>query len=267
MKALDFEYDGYLLSDFGFMICSFGDKGLETISNGSKISFNTTPIFNGSKSLLTQVNYDENIECNFAICKNPCVTASGDVEPITATEESQIMRWLNRKRFLKFRVLQDGYEDIYFNGSFNIDKYVLDGNVYGFELTFTSDRPYATYDSVMYNFTISTENGNYVINDISDEIGYIYAKMKIKCLSSGNLIINNSIEKRDTVIKNCTQNEIISLDYPIIESTLISHKLQNDFNFNFVRIANTYENTLNKLTFSLPCEVQLSYNPIKKVGV
>ena len=129
MKALDFEYDGYLLSDFGFMICSFGDKGLETISNGSKISFNTTPIFNGSKSLLTQVSYDENIECNFAICKNPCVTASGDVEPITATEESQIMRWLNRKRFLKFRVLQDGYEDIYFNGSFNIDKYVLDGNV------------------------------------------------------------------------------------------------------------------------------------------
>ena len=232
MKALDFEYDGYLLSDFGFMICSFGDKGLETISNGSKISFNTTPIFNGSKSLLTQVSYDENIECNFAICKNPCVTASGDVEPITATEESQIMRWLNRKKFLKFRVLQDGYEDIYFNGSFKIDKYVLDGNVYGFELTFTSDRPYATYDSVMYNFTISTENGNYVINDISDEIGYIYAKMKIKCLSSGNLIINNSIEKRDTVIKNCTQNEIISLDYPIIESTLISHKLQNDFNFN-----------------------------------
>lgn len=267
MKALDFEYDGYLLSDFGFMICSFGDKGLETISNGSKISFNTTPIFNGSKSLLTQVSYDENIECNFAICKNPCVTASGDVEPITATEESQIMRWLNRKRFLKFRVLQDGYEDIYFNGSFNIDKYVLDGNVYGFELTFTSDRPYATYDSVMYNFTISTENGNYVINDISDEIGYIYTKMKIKCLSSGNLIINNSIENRDTVIKNCTQNEIITLDYPIIESTLISHKLQNDFNFNFVRIANTYENTLNKLTFSLPCEVQLSYNPIKKVGV
>ena len=59
MKALDFEYDGYLLSDFGFMICSFGDKGLETISNGSKISFNTTPIFNGSKSLLTQVSYDE----------------------------------------------------------------------------------------------------------------------------------------------------------------------------------------------------------------
>ena len=267
MKALDFEYDGYLLSDFGFMICSFGDKGLETISNGSKISFNTTPIFNGSKSLLTQVSYDENIECNFAICKNPCVTASGDVEPITATEESQIMRWLNRKRFLKFRVLQDGYEDIYFNGSFNIDKYVLDGNVYGFELTFTSDRPYAIYDSIIYNFTISTENGNYVINDISDEIGYIYAKMKIKCLSSGNLIINNSIENRDTVIKNCTQNEIITLDYPIIESTLISHKLQNDFNFNFVRIANTYENTLNKLTFSLPCEVQLSYNPIKKVGV
>ena len=161
MKALDFEYDGYLLSDFGFMICSFGDKGLETISNGSKISFNTTPIFNGSKILLTQVNYDENIECNFAICKNPCVTASGDVEPITATEESQIMRWLNRKRFLKFRVLQDGYEDVYFNGSFNIDKYVLDGNVYGFELTFITDSPFADFDLERYVINATSENYEY----------------------------------------------------------------------------------------------------------
>ena len=267
MKAFDFEYNGKFLSDYGFTICNFGNKGLETISNGSKISFNTTPMFNGSKHLLTHSQYDECLEANFSICKDSCKTLSGDVEPISLEEQSFIMRWLNRKSFKKFKLLQDGYEDTYFNGSFNIDKYVLDGNVYGFELTFTSDRPYAIYDSIIYNFTISTENGNYVINDISDEIGHIYAKMKIKCLSSGNLIINNSIENRDTVIKNCTQNEIITLDYPIIESTLISHKLQNDFNFNFVRIANTYENTLNKLTFSLPCEVQLSYNPIKKVGV
>lgn len=267
MKALDFEYDGYFLSDFGFMICSFGDKGLETISNGSKISFNTTPIFNGSKSLLIQDKYDDNIETSFAICKNPCVTSSRDVEIITSQDESQIMRWLNRKRFKKFRVLQEGYEDIYFEGSFNVDKYILDGNVVGFELTFTSNRPYAIYEPIIYNFSIPTENSSYVINDISDEIGHIYAKVKITCKASGDLIIHNSIEDRNTVIKNCTENEVIELDNPIITTSLLSHKIQNCFNFNYVRIANTYENTLNKLTFSLPCEVELSYSPIKKVGV
>ena len=65
MKAFDFEYNGKFLSDYGFTICNFGNKGLETISNGSKISFNTTPMFNGSKHLLTHSQYDECLEANF----------------------------------------------------------------------------------------------------------------------------------------------------------------------------------------------------------
>ena len=50
MKSYDFEYDGLNLSDFGFMICSFDSKGVETISNGSTITFNTVSMFNGNKS-------------------------------------------------------------------------------------------------------------------------------------------------------------------------------------------------------------------------
>ena len=104
MKAFNFEYDGLLLSDLGYVICSFGDKGLETISNGSKISFNTTPILNGNQYLLTHTNYEECLEIPFAICKDSCSTKSGDVEPIKADEVSQIMRWLNRKSFHKFKI-------------------------------------------------------------------------------------------------------------------------------------------------------------------
>ena len=39
MKAYDFEFAGRKLSSFGMVICNFGDKGLDTISNGSQILF------------------------------------------------------------------------------------------------------------------------------------------------------------------------------------------------------------------------------------
>ena len=268
MKAFDFEYNGKFLSDYGFTICNFGNKGLETISNGSKISFNTTPMFNGSKYLLTHSQYDECLEANFSICKDSCKTLSGDVEPISLEEQSFIMRWLNRKSFKKFKLLQDGYEEIYFEGSFNIDKYELDGNVYGFNLNFISNRPFAIYEPLPYKFSLTSDNLTYSITDISDEIGHIYPKVKIVCKSDGHLIITNSIEEnRTTVIKNCVENEVIEMEYPIIKTSVSTHKIQNDFNYNFFRIANTEDKIVNNITFSIPCDVEMVYSPIKKVGV
>ena len=268
MKALDFEYDGLFLSDFDFMVCTFGSKGLETISNGSVISFNTTPMFNGNKNLLTHSKYEECLQTTFSICKNPCYTNSGDVEPITVEQEREIMRWLNRLTFHKFKIDQDGYEHIYFNGSFNVNRQMIDGELYGFELNFTSDAPFAYHEPITFEFSITENENTYLINDISDEIGFLYVdSMIITCKSDGKLTIHNSIENRTTTIDNCTNGEVITLTNPIITTSLLSHKIQNDFNFNFVRIANEYNNVKNLLTFSIPCDVELIYRPIQKVGV
>lgn len=267
MKAFDFEYNGKLLSDYGFVICSFGNKGLETISNGSKISFNTAPMFNGRKHILTQSKYDECIEANFSICKDSCKTLSGDVEPITLEEQSDIMRWLNRKSFKKFKLIQEEYEDIYFEGSFNIDRYELDGSVYGFELHLVTNRPFALYEPITYRFTTTSDNLSYSLTDISDEIGSLYTKVEILCKSDGDLIITNNVENRETRIDNCINGEIIYMEYPIISTSIPSHKIQNDFNYNFFRISNTEDKIVNDITFSIPCEVELTYSPIKKVGV
>ena len=40
MRAVDFEYSGRSLSEFGMIICNFDSKGVKTISNGSYITFN-----------------------------------------------------------------------------------------------------------------------------------------------------------------------------------------------------------------------------------
>ena len=42
MFLIDFEYDGRMLSDFGFMICNITtNSGVETVSAGSNITWNT----------------------------------------------------------------------------------------------------------------------------------------------------------------------------------------------------------------------------------
>ena len=91
--------------------------------------------------------------------------------------------------------------------------------------------------------------------------------MEITVNESGNLNIYNAIEDRNTYIANCIAGEIITMDYPIIKSTELSHSIQNDFNWNFFRIANTYENSRNDLTISLPCSIKIKYSPIVKVGL
>ena len=65
-----------------------------------------------------------------------------------------------------------------------------------------------------------------------------------------DLIITNSIEEnRTTVIKNCVENEVIEMEYPIIKTSFSTHKIQNDFNYNFFRIANTEDKIVNNITF------------------
>ena len=268
MKALYFEYDGISLRDMGYVICTFGGKGLETVSNGSKISFNTTPVLNGSLHVLTNANYEECLETTFCICTDACATDTKDIQPISLNEQSKLMRWLNRKTFCKFKLEQDGYEDIYFEGSFNVDKYEIDGVVYGLELTLTTNRPFALYEPRTYEFSVTEDNLTYTIEDISDEIGFIYADVEVTCKADGKLLIENSVEpNRRISIDNCVTDEVIVFKNPVITTTVSTHKLQNDFNFNFIRIANEFNNVTNTLTFSIPCEVKLTYIPIKKVGV
>lgn len=263
----NFEYDGLMLSDFGCIMCTFNNNGLETVTNGSNITFNTSPILNGDKHVLTGTKYNECLTTNFQICKNPCYHTTQQEMYFTVDEEVALMRWLNRKEFLKFKLIKEGYENIYFNGSFNIQKLVTGSDIVGFELNLVTNRPFAIYEDIKKTFTIIKNNQVEVFRDISDEIGYIYPKVEITCSTTCDLVIHNELENRDTVIKNCIAGETIKMNYPVISSSISSHKIQNDFNYNFFRIANTYKERTNKITFSHPCTMKISYNPIRKVGI
>lgn len=271
MKAYDFEFNGIRLSDKGFVICSFGGKGLETVSNGSKISFNTVSSLNGATHRLTSVEYENCLEATIQICKSSC---SGDIMEISSTEFRELTKWLNRKNFLKFKILDEDYGDLYFEASFNISRIELDGKLYGLELEVVTNRPFALKEPRIITIKNTIRDGKHSINDTSYEEGYIYPYIEITIgniddipETDRNLSIYNAIENRNTYIAGVSTGEVITMDYPVIQSSILSHNIQNDFNWNFFRIANTFNNSRNDLTISVPCTLKITYSPIVKVGL
>lgn len=271
MKAFNFAYDGVYLSDFGCIICSFDSPGLETLSIGSNITFNKTPVLNGKYHPLVSTAYEDCYEADIQICKNPKCIIDGCDRYFTIDEQREIARWLNRNDFCKFSIFDCDEEDepYYYNGSFNVEKIVLAGNVIGFQLHFTTSSPFAFCAEKIQRFDLASPNLSVRLNDCSDEIGYVYPEVTIECKSSGDLHIKNSMDKQETVIKNCVSGEIITIKDMIIESSSSAHQnnLMNDFNFRYPKIINTYQQRLNVYTFSFPCKGTFKYNPIRKVGI
>ena len=266
MRAYDFEFDGKRLSSFGCILCNFGDKGLDTISNGAQIAFNTVSTLGGSNNHLVSSQYEDCLETTLQICKSSC---NGNIMEISSSEFRELTKWLSRKKFLKFKILDQDYIDLYFEAAFNISRIEMDGKLYGLELEVRTNKPFALKEAKVITIKNLVQDGKHSINDISHEEGYIYPWMEITMNADGDLRIYNAIEKRETKIANCKANEVITLDYPVIKSSLpsSSHNIQNDFNWTFFRVANTYGNSRNDLTISLPCSIKIKYSPIVKVGL
>lgn len=267
MYACDFEYDGRYLSDYGFIICNFGGSSdFDTVSAGSQITFNKVARHFGKMHSLTGTNYDECITATFSICKNP---SENDDLRITNDEYRELMRWLNRREFLRFQMLDDEDADrdlCYYEASFNVNKIMINKVLYGLELTMETNKPFGYGNDISASWNITDPARTYLLPDMSDEIGYTYPSMTIVCDQAGDLSIRNETENCTMIIRNVSVGEIITVDGSthIIQSSISSHKLYDDFNFEFFRIGNTINNRDNKIKVSLACRLKITYSPIIK---
>ena len=266
MTITDFSYgeNDKKLSDFGFIVCRFGSGGLDTVNNGAVVEFNTVSVQNGIKQELVSSSYSDCLETVIQICRNPC--ANGDIEIDQATFR-ELTKWLCRRKFLRFKPISNEYLDLYHEAIISVSRIEIDSKLVGLELEIKTNRPFALKEPRIINITNTETNGKHSINDTSHEEGYIYPHTQITVFEDGNLNIHNAIEDRDTYIANCKKNEIITMDYPVISSSLLSHNIQNDFNWNFFRVANAFDNSRNDLTISLSCSIKIEYSPIVKVGL
>lgn len=281
MKAYDFEYDGKTLGDMGYTICSFDGGGMETVSNGAQISLNTVSKRHGRKYDSVSSSYSSYIESVFQICKKECV--EGATIAVSLPEERAIMRWLNRATYHKMAFLDDEWAGIFFEATFNIASIQFDGETVGFELTMTTNRPYAVQE---YTATITASSndatvsytgmdlpsGSYPSDQIqlkviTDDEGLIYPKnVKITMVSSGNLTISNTTTGSDTTINNCSGQEIINMRYPVITSST-THDLPTDFNWNFFNVSSAYDEDNNIISVNCPCTIEIIFESAVKLNV
>lgn len=264
MVATDFEYAGEYLKDWGYMICrTDAPGGFESVPSDSQLTFNNVKLFNGKLFELTTAQYEERIEISFHICKFSCRTQV--IEEISPNESRAIKRWLNSPTFQKFKLIQPDWADIYMEGSFNVENVELDGKVYFLHLTFISNRPFSLHEPIIHTMHL-TPGENYTFLDISDEIGFIYPDIEITCLQAGELQLTNSNENRTTIIENCQEGEVITFSPELLKTTSVpEHKIQDDFNYVFFRVSNSYETRKNIISSTLPVDIKLTYSPYVKV--
>lgn len=267
MQAIDFIYDGISLSSLGYTICEFDhSSSVRNAAADSARTFHNTSLFQGKYMPFTAVTYDDRLEMTFQIMKYDC--RHPDQRTISLEEARFLKRWLCRDAPHKLKMIHEGYDSIYFEGSFNLEEIFYGSQRAGMELTFISNRPFARHEPLLCHSELLTPSDVLHIIDTSDEIGHSYPDLTVTCLTDGDLVLRNSFDNRETAVKNCRKGECLHFEENLIFSTsLDSHAVQDDFNYQWLRLSNSFHSRTNDISSSLPCSIRLSYSPIVKAVI
>ena len=262
-------YDGRALSDFGFIICSFeGSSGAAKADTGSEITFTTSPINDGKRVITGGTKYGKCLSTTFQICKDPEAFRESEME-IGSEEFRALSRWLNRRQFLWFKA-SDWCEPEkarpWVRASFTLSRIDVGGTTVGIELSMKTDSPFCYGDEIVKEFTFAAAGDSIHFKDENDEIGETIPALVVTCGESGDLVLEDDVTGCACTVENCTGGEILTFsgDTKIIETSSVTHDIANDFNYDFFRFGNTYDNRDNYITASIPCTVEMRYRPIYK---
>ena len=267
----DFIYDGLRLSNLGYDVVSFGKLKNEEIDTDSQFSYNHLSMMRGKRQPFINSVYEDPLKMEFYIAKSLCVDGEVQTESewynISVSDMAYLKRWLVRPTPHKLTIPNDEYNGIFWNGTFTLEEYVLGDKRIGAKLTFECDADFGYYDTATITGTLEA-NGSRTFNCTSDEIGWLYPDMTITLKEDGDLQITNSSDSRVMSIKNCEQDEVITITKNMqISSSLQSHNIANDFNYRFYRINNSFRNVANSISSNLAINYTISYNPIAKAVI
>lgn len=277
MYLTDFIYDGVKLSSLGYLVGSAVTSNNESASAGSKLDLQTVMNRGNNINQIITAQYNETITATFDIIKISC--NSEDKGIVEDSEISYIMRWLNRTTNYKFKPIYNDstFPDVFFMGTFTeINTIQKGGNVIGFTITFVANTPYgyADYEDREFelNIPLGSDTISQVYYDESDEYGIHYPELFIvELYNPGDFELKNELSNKSTIVENCLSGEILTFDciHRIITSSKASlhPTLFKDFNYIFPSLCNTYESKENIITVNTSCKINLTYKPIRKVGI
>ena len=246
---------------------SSGDVEIET---GCDITF--TSIKNGNTYIQskTSTTYENVCSATFDIMKYNC-SSNSDIR-MDSLEIRDLMKWLNRHDYFKFKLLNDTTfeSDVYYYGTFNVNEVAIGEEIIGLRLTFTSNAPYGFSEPINLRYMMLDTSSTVSAFGENDEYCKILPRVEIKCFADGDFSITNQTSGISTNIKNCKLGEKITIDgeHKIIMSDMREQSdIANAFNYEYLDILADEDNKENIYSSSLPCELSFTYTPIRKIGV
>lgn len=269
MTPVDFEYDGKRMSTFGLVFGNIDSNPTDEKSLFSSVKVNSFKQNNTNKNRLTNISYDDTLEIEFTMIKNPCDQSS---YYLTDEEIRKIELWLTKDQYKEFIPL---YDDVSFLDmclyaiTTQIKANRVGSNIIGLTVTMATNAPYGFSNVIKQKHQINPSIESFIINPISDGTELIYpSQFAITVQKAGKFQLSNSVDpNNDIIIDNCFNGEVITLD---CENKLITSSRQDDhttlykdFNYNFPRLV---PNTNNKFTSRSYCYVYVEYQAIRKGG-
>lgn len=246
MYATNAEYNGVALRDIGLTLVSFDGGGAGTMDVGANITWNTSKAINSNRWNSHGKHYENPLSTKIQIAKFDCVTKNAD--PITPAEQAYYKRLFEDVNTYKpLRFFADGFEDIYYMCTLQINWYNIGSNIYGAEITVTCNAPYGFSPIQSYEVEVG-KNETFKIYDDSDKIGVSSIDLiEIQAVNAGDIIIKNELktlysgEEQKMSIKNCSAGEtfIINGQTLQISSDNTSHTdLATDYNYEPIQLVN-----------------------------
>lgn len=261
----DFIFDGKYGSDFGLKFCNIdgnGDSETIIISNTEIETFRPA---NSDKNYFTSGNHNSVLTKKVQVCK----IENCDVVTFTDYDVEEIARWLCRDDgYHKFAFINDSGDIIEYNAIIDVNTIEINEQIAVLELTITTDSQFG-YTPKTNHFVLSANDTVYII-DNSSKIGETLVNLKLACKAEGNYVITTMFdgETKNICIDNCKSGEIITItDMCVITTSLPSHDITDDFNYVFPKLYNTISNQKNEFSVNLPCELTITYQTKRKVGI
>lgn len=206
-----FTYNGHSSTEFDLYLVSPDEDPEYDLGIDRDLSVGETTRFRESANHLG-ATYNDVLQIYMMVTKDPD-KYSGLDRIIRRTELSSITGWLTSPELpqeLYFDDASDSEEKLYYYGVFTeVKPFVVSGEIYGIELTFTCSSQYAFTQKESYT---CADGSSVIINNTSDEWEKsVYPFLEITPTATGEVIISNTTIGKSLKFNGKNQN-IVYID-------------------------------------------------------
>ena len=281
LTAKSFVYNGKNSDDYNLIIAWINSSDINISENGLNMSLEKTnnKLNNTSNTYGVQ---SENIVIYFSIVKK-------DYTEITRLESIQINEWLSSSSTFKILAFNDddSYPLHYYAVCTQIEDVIVGGKLFGKELKFETNSPFAFSKKVEKKYDIVSSHVFYINNTSNANNNIIYPKIILET-TSPTIVIENTLDKKSvTISTNDIPFESNGSKYINMNSCNMSVTDKNDrlipaykLGWNntyksYVSATNNYISTiywvrfikgLNQLKITGSCKIIIEYEFPRKAG-